>query len=249
ELREKTRLAVHGRWNEPVFGALARVVSECKIPEQNLMEHLEGFAMDVEERHYGTLEDTLSYCYHVAGVVGVMMAMIMGVRDSETLDRASDLGIAFQITNIARDVMDDVALGRVYLPAQWLREEGFDVPISPIPCIATRSMPSRTDCLRWPTSSTCLRGMALLPCRSAPPGRLRLRGSFIAILAASSGRKDRPPGTAGRMSAVPASCSASRAALRQLRARMGMAALRLSRPGRGCGRGRAQRLPPSKSLI
>jgi len=82
ELREKTRLAVHGRWNEPVFGALARVVSECKIPEQNLMEHLEGFAMDVEERHYGTLEDTLSYCYHVAGVVGVMMAMIMGVRDS-----------------------------------------------------------------------------------------------------------------------------------------------------------------------
>jgi 15-cis-phytoene synthase len=126
QLRAKTRLAVQGRWDEPVFGALARVVRECGIPEQHLMEHLEGFAMDVEERRYETLEDTLSYCYHVAGVVGVMMAMIMGVRDSETLDRASDLGIAFQITNIARDVMDDVALGRVYLPAQWLREEGFD---------------------------------------------------------------------------------------------------------------------------
>jgi phytoene synthase len=126
ELREKTRLAVRGQWDEPVFGALARVVSECGIPEQNLMEHLDGFAMDVEGRHYETLEDTLSYCYHVAGVVGVMMAMIMGVRDTETLDRASDLGIAFQITNIARDVIDDVALGRIYLPAEWLREEGLD---------------------------------------------------------------------------------------------------------------------------
>jgi phytoene synthase len=126
ELRAKTRLAVRGQWEEPVFGALARVVGECGIPEQNLMEHLDGFAMDVKGRHYETLEDTLSYCYHVAGVVGVMMAMIMGVRDTETLDRASDLGIAFQITNIARDVMDDVALGRIYLPAEWLRVEGLD---------------------------------------------------------------------------------------------------------------------------
>ena len=126
ELREKTRLAIRGQWDEPVFAALARVVSECGIPEQHLMEHLNGFAMDVEGHHYRTLEDTLSYCYHVAGVVGVMMAMIMGVRDSETLDRASDLGIAFQITNIARDVMDDVALGCIYLPAEWLRKEGFD---------------------------------------------------------------------------------------------------------------------------
>lgn len=125
QLREKTRLAVRGQWDEPVFGALARVVRECGVPEQNLLEHLDGFAMDVEGRHYRTLEDTLSYCYHVAGVVGVMMAMIMGVRDTETLDRASDLGIAFQITNIARDVMDDVALGRIYLPADWLREEGL----------------------------------------------------------------------------------------------------------------------------
>lgn len=125
DLREKTLRATQGDWDEPVFGALHRVVSECGIPEQHLMEHLDGFAMDVEGRQYETLEDTLSYCYHVAGVVGVMMAMLMGVKESETLDRASDLGIAFQITNITRDVMDDVALGRVYLPAEWLREEGL----------------------------------------------------------------------------------------------------------------------------
>jgi phytoene synthase len=125
DLRDKTSRAVQGHWSEPVFGALHRVVSECGIPERQLMEHLDGFAMDVEGRRYEALEDTLSYCYHVAGVVGVMMATIMGVREAETLDRASDLGIAFQITNIARDVMDDVALGRVYLPEEWLREEGL----------------------------------------------------------------------------------------------------------------------------
>ena len=80
--------------------------------------------MDVDDRAYETLEDTLDYCYHVAGVVGVMMAMIMGVRKSATLNRASDLGLAFQLTNIARDVMDDAKMGRVYLPRQWLAEAG-----------------------------------------------------------------------------------------------------------------------------
>ncbi len=124
ELREKTRRAVQGEWDEMVFGALHRVVSERGIPELYLLDHLEGFAMDVAERRYHTLDDTLAYCYHVAGVVGVMMAMIMGVRDPETLDRASDLGIAFQLTNITRDVMDDAAIGRVYLPEDWLREAG-----------------------------------------------------------------------------------------------------------------------------
>ena len=124
ELREKTQAAVHGEWDETVFGALHRVVSERGLPERYLLDHLDGFAMDVEGRRYESLDDTLSYCYHVAGVVGVIMAMIMGVRDGATLDRASDLGIAFQLTNIARDVMDDAATGRVYLPGDWLAEAG-----------------------------------------------------------------------------------------------------------------------------
>lgn len=124
ELRRKTRAAVRGEWDEMVFGALHRVVSERGLPERYLLDHLDGFAMDVEGRHYASLDDTLSYCYHVAGVVGVMMAIIMGVRDVATLDRASDLGIAFQLTNITRDVMDDAAIGRVYLPEDWLVEAG-----------------------------------------------------------------------------------------------------------------------------
>ncbi len=129
-LREKTERAIRGDWDELVFGALHRVVSENDIPTFYILDHLEGFAMDVEERRYNTLDDSLAYCYHVAGVVGLMMAMIMGVRDPATLDRASDLGIAFQLTNITRDVMDDAALGRVYLPEDWLREAG--VPPSEI---------------------------------------------------------------------------------------------------------------------
>lgn len=123
-LRDKTRRAVRGDWDELVFGALHRVVTERDIAEAHLLDHLEGFAMDVAGRRYRTLDDTLSYCYHVAGVVGVMMANIMGIRDGATLDRACDLGIAFQLTNIARDVMDDAAAGRVYLPEEWLIEAG-----------------------------------------------------------------------------------------------------------------------------
>lgn len=125
ELREKTLRAVRGDWDELVFGAVHRVVNECEIPELYLLDHLEGFAMDVEGRRYRTIEDTLSYCYHVAGAVGVMMAMVMGARDSATFDRASDLGIAFQLTNITRDVMDDAAVGRVYLPEEWMIEAGM----------------------------------------------------------------------------------------------------------------------------
>ena len=123
-LREKTRRALRGDADEPVFAAIARVVRERGVSETNLIEHLDGFGMDVAQREYRTLDDTLSYCYHVAGVVGVMMANIMGVRDAATLDRACDLGMAFQLTNIARDVMDDAEIGRVYLPSEWLEEAG-----------------------------------------------------------------------------------------------------------------------------
>jgi len=126
ELREKTRRALEGDANEPVFIALGRVARKHSIPERHPMELLLGFEMDVNGRVYKTLEDTLDYCYHVAGVVGVMMAMIMGVRETPTLNRASDLGIAFQLTNIARDVVEDARAGRCYLPRAWLREAGID---------------------------------------------------------------------------------------------------------------------------
>ncbi|HSN54694.1 MAG TPA: squalene/phytoene synthase family protein, partial [Candidatus Sulfomarinibacteraceae bacterium] len=99
-LREMTLSAVAGEpTGDPVFAGLQRVVASAQIPHRYPLEHLDGFVMDVEGRTYDTLDDTLEYCYHVAGVVGVMMAHLMGVRDEPTLDRATDLGLAFQLTN------------------------------------------------------------------------------------------------------------------------------------------------------
>ncbi|MEO1265511.1 MAG: phytoene/squalene synthase family protein [Pseudomonadota bacterium] len=126
ELTDQTTRALAGQTDQPVFEALRRVVEKHTIPHIHPFELLEGFRMDVDAERYETLDDTLRYSYHVAGVVGVMMAMIMGVRERETLNRASDLGIAFQLTNIARDVIADAEAGRCYLPAQWLKDAGID---------------------------------------------------------------------------------------------------------------------------
>src|SRR3954467_11661685 len=84
------------------FDALALVVSECKIPRRFIDDHLAGFALDAAGWRPGTPEDLLRYCYHVAGAVGCMMAVIMGVApdDEETLRHAADLGITFQLANI-----------------------------------------------------------------------------------------------------------------------------------------------------
>lgn len=106
------------------FVAFQKVFCECEIPRRYALDLLEGFAMDVDGRDCRTLNDTLRYCYHVAGTVGGMMAAVMGIRDPDVVARAVDLGIAFQLTNIARDVMQDAADGRCYLPRQWLDAVG-----------------------------------------------------------------------------------------------------------------------------
>ncbi|MCW8984950.1 MAG: phytoene/squalene synthase family protein, partial [Thermoanaerobaculales bacterium] len=130
-LRDQTQRALSGEAvDDPIFAGLQRVAAESEMPHRYPLEHLDGFSMDVEGREYNTIEDTIEYCYHVAGVVGVMMAYIMGVRDEPTLDRATDLGLAFQLTNICRDVIEDAEVGRVYLPRDWLADAG--VPIDGI---------------------------------------------------------------------------------------------------------------------
>jgi phytoene synthase len=126
ELREQTRRAYAGeKMDDPAFAAFQEVALGHKIPQRFAFDHLAGFAMDVEGARYDTIDDTLRYCYHVAGVVGLMMAAIMGVRDPRVLDRACDLGLAFQLTNIARDIVEDAHVNRCYVPAQWLREAGI----------------------------------------------------------------------------------------------------------------------------
>jgi phytoene synthase len=111
--------------HSPAFEAFREVVLRHGIEQRYALQHLDGFAMDVSQREYRRIDDTLEYCYHVAGVVGLMMAQIMGVSDEATLDRACDLGLAFQLTNIARDIVEDASVGRCYLPGDWLDELGI----------------------------------------------------------------------------------------------------------------------------
>ena len=125
-LRAQTQAAFDAQpMSDPVFAAFQRVAREAAIPRRHAMELLAGFEMDVQRVRYRELDDTLLYCYRVAGVVGVMMACVMGARERAVLARAADLGIAFQLTNIARDVLDDAAAGRCYLPESWLAAEGI----------------------------------------------------------------------------------------------------------------------------
>lgn len=125
-LRSETEAAYRGEpTSDLVFQGIARVVRQHGIPEYQPFELLRGMEMDIEGRRYDTIDDLRVYCYHVAGIVGVMMAHIMGIKDQPTLQRAEDLGTAMQLTNIARDVIDDARVGRVYLPLAWLRESGL----------------------------------------------------------------------------------------------------------------------------
>lgn len=128
DLREQTERALAGgEPDELAFQALAQVQAECALPTRFIEDHLEGFRLDEIGWHPRTEEDLLRYCYHVAGAVGCMMAVVMGVdpADETTLERAADLGIAFQLSNIARDIREDAEAGRCYLPTEWLREAGL----------------------------------------------------------------------------------------------------------------------------
>lgn len=116
---------------EPVplpFAALRQVAAETAMPRGLVADHLAGFALDSADWRPQTEADLLRYCYHVAGSVGCMMAVVMGVRpdDQDTLDRACDLGLAFQLANIARDIVPDAQVGRCYLPALWLAESELE---------------------------------------------------------------------------------------------------------------------------
>ena len=127
-LQAKTSAAFAGEETGLVpFDALLAVAGECAIPQAIAADHLAGFERDAAGWRPLTTDDLLSYCYQVAGAVGVMMAHVMGVdpSDEDTLDRAADLGIAFQLANIARDIVDDAKVGRTYLPVEWLAAEGL----------------------------------------------------------------------------------------------------------------------------
>ncbi|MCT2398052.1 phytoene/squalene synthase family protein [Novosphingobium mangrovi (ex Huang et al. 2023)] len=128
-IRTLTELAMAGEeTGAPAFNALGLLMREVPLTRAMVEDVLAGFALDAAQWRPRSEADMLRYCYHVAGAVGVMMASVMGVSpdDEDTLDRASDLGVAFQLGNIVRDVWEDDAHGRCYLPVEWLAEA--DIP-------------------------------------------------------------------------------------------------------------------------
>ena len=112
--------------NTPVDRAFARVVETFDMPRALPDALLEGLAWDARGDRYRSLSEIRDYSARVAAAVGVMMCVLMRVRDAHALARACDLGVAMQLTNIARDVGEDARAGRLYVPLDWFEEAGLD---------------------------------------------------------------------------------------------------------------------------
>ncbi len=125
-LHERLDRAYAGRpMDGPADRAFAAIIEDFDMPRELPEALLEGLAWDAMERRYETLSDLRAYSARVASAVGAMMCVLMRVRDRDALARACDLGVAMQLTNIARDVGEDAREGRLYLPLDWLSELGM----------------------------------------------------------------------------------------------------------------------------
>lgn len=130
------RVVAGERTDDPVFMALADTQKNFNIPIELLEKLVHGTAMDLPSAvsgengmrlHYDTFDQLYDYCYHVAGVVGLVCIHIFGYRDTHAEKLAEKTGVAFQLTNIIRDVKEDSGLGRIYLPAEDLKRFGVEV--------------------------------------------------------------------------------------------------------------------------
>jgi phytoene synthase len=126
-LREQTIAAFAGKLasSDVEFSAIQTVAQDFRIPREYALDLIDGMQMDSDGFSPNTFAELERYAYCVAGTVGLMMTHIMGISDARALRHAVDLGIALQLTNIARDVKEDFGLGRVYFPADWLKEAGI----------------------------------------------------------------------------------------------------------------------------
>jgi phytoene synthase len=113
-----------GKPSHPVTQALALARRKFSLPTEQLQEIIDGMEMDLEQARYADFKALHLYCYRVASVVGLLAAEIFGYSDRRTLKYAHDLGLAFQLTNIIRDVGEDARRGRIYLPQDEMAAHG-----------------------------------------------------------------------------------------------------------------------------
>jgi 15-cis-phytoene synthase len=124
--RTDLRAALQGTFRHPIHAALADAVERYGIPTRYLFDAIDGVESDLEPVHFATFADLYPYCYRVASAPGLACVRIWGLRQGATFEEADRpaeaAGIAFQLTNILRDLGEDLARGRVYLPADELKQ-------------------------------------------------------------------------------------------------------------------------------
>jgi phytoene synthase len=124
--RGEVKELLKGCPSHPVTQALATSLKNFSLPQEQLLEIIDGMEMDLDNTRYVDFKALHLYCYRVASVVGLLAAEIFGYTDRQTLKYAHDLGLAFQLTNIIRDVGEDARRGRIYLPQDELARFGVD---------------------------------------------------------------------------------------------------------------------------
>jgi phytoene synthase len=123
--RHSFAAALEGEYSHSVHPALHHALTAYNVPASYLYDVLDGVAMDLETTSYATFADLYTYCYRVASAVGLACIHIWGFHDQRALVHAQHAGIAFQLTNILRDLPEDAARGRVYLPGEDLSRFGY----------------------------------------------------------------------------------------------------------------------------
>jgi 15-cis-phytoene synthase len=116
---------LRGEYRHPLFPALHHAVERFAVPRRYLEEVLDGVAMDLDVTRYDTFAELYRYCYRVAGAVGLACIHVWGFADPRARAHAESAGVAFQLTNILRDLGEDSARGRVYLPREDLDSFGY----------------------------------------------------------------------------------------------------------------------------
>jgi phytoene synthase len=125
--REEVGRLFEHKPRHPVTQALLPHLASARLAQEYFQEIISGMEMDLEQTGYENFEQLKLYCYRAASVVGLLSVGIFGYSDAKTLDYARDLGMAFQLTNILRDVREDAARGRVYIPAEELERFGITI--------------------------------------------------------------------------------------------------------------------------
>jgi 15-cis-phytoene synthase len=134
-----------GKPTHPVTQALTTSLTHFSLPQEQLLEIIDGMEMDLDQSRYPDFKALHLYCYRVASIVGLLAAEIFGYTDRRTLNYAHDLGLAFQLTNIIRDVGEDARRGRIYLPQDELARFG----VSEADLTHARYSPAFTELMRF----------------------------------------------------------------------------------------------------